>query len=235
MRPKRPWLAIVCLGLLALAGLGSAWPAVWRLVILPRAGQSPGLAAEVFAGSQPGGKALAASRTTAAAFFLERPQTAARLRGLWRAPTAGSWRLRLEADDSGRLLLDRREVLALPDGAHAHNQGQVELELEAGPHLIQIDLVNYQGAGWVRLLVQAPDQDRFQPLVDGLAPVDLGNLSDWLALVDGLERAGAWLALWSLLALAAWLLSGRLTADPAAPVRVARAAWALLAGWSLAL
>ncbi len=235
MRQKRPWVAILCLGLLALAGLGAAWPAVWRLVILPHTGRLPGLTAEVFTGPLPRGKALATSRAVAAAFLLEQPQSAARLRGLWRVPTAGSWRLRLEADDTGRLLLDRREVLALPSGTHAHNQGQVELALEAGPHLIQIELVNDQGAGWVRLLAQAPEQDQFQPLVNELAPVELGNLADWLALVDGLERAGAWLSLWSLLALAVWLLTRWLASDPAAQVRVARAAWVLLAGWSLAL
>jgi|GEM_PF-5537538 len=235
MAPRKHWLAILGLGLLALGLYLLAWPAVWRLVILPSAGERPGLAAEVFAGPQPKGKSAASARVETAAFPLDQANATARLRGLWRPVQAGLWRLRLQADDSGRLLLDRREVLALGGGPHAHNQGETELNLDAGPHLIQIDLINLQGAGWVRLLAQGPGQDDFQPLALGLAPVDLGNLSTWLALVDGLERAGPWLVLWSLLALAGTGLAGWLSADHAARVRMAWAAWVLLAGWSLTL
>lgn len=235
MIPRKPSLAILGLGLLALVLCLSAWPAAWRLVILPNAGERPGLEVEVFAGQAARGKSLAAARVEAAAFFLDQPETTARLRGLWRPPQPGLWRLRLEADDSGRLLLDRREVLSLGSGPHAHNQGQIELDLAPGPHLIQIELINLQGAGWVRLLAQGPGQEEFSPLDSNLVPVELGNLSTWLALVDGLERAGPWLVLWALLALAGMGLAGWLSGQPSIRTRVAGAAWVLLLGWSLAL
>ena len=208
MSRLRRWrVPLVCLGAgLVLAVLHHfAWPLVWHGLVLPGLDQArPGLELVIYAQEGLRGRELSWSVLPSAQTRLERPFASQLVCALWRVPRGGDWELRLEGDDFGRLLLDRRQVIAL-HGLSAHNQGQTRLRLAAGPHLLEMELNNYQGGGWMRLSAQGPGQAKMEPLApDQFWHPDLSLCGLRLARILG-QAAKAGGALVGLV-LASWLL-----------------------------
>lgn len=211
------WWALLA-GLMALlaALYLYAWPLVWRGVLLPRVSeQRQGL--EVVANDREDGRGrdIRSILAPQSAFDLDQPHAMQLAHGIWRVSQAGFYDLRLECDDYGSLSLDRRRLIDL-HGTSDFNQGQARAYLEAGPHLLKLELHNRLGRGWLRLLVKGPGQDEYRPLEGrDLAAIDLGNHRSWLNLLAGLEPACLWgLGLGSMTLFLLWALP---TAPRAAP------------------
>jgi hypothetical protein len=185
-------------------------------VILPKAVPGKqGLKALDYAQEGLGGRETSSRLIGQAGLELKRSQSSARAHGVWQAPVGGTYSLRLTCDDYGALELDLRRLIDL-HGTSNFNQGQVTLHLEAGPHLLVLELGNRLGEGWLKAEYLAPGQDQWRVFAgDELRFIDLGNFPAW-------HRTGlaAPLAVWWLLGLALviWLLQrflARLAARPA--------------------
>jgi hypothetical protein len=189
VRTSKWWgLLLGGLGLLAVLYL-ACWPLVWRLVLLPRVTtERPGL--EVITNDREDGKGrdIRSHREPRSTFGLERPYAFQVAHGVWRVEVAGYYDLRLECDDYGSLSIDRRLLIDL-HGTSDLNQGDQRVYLEAGPHLLKLELHNRLERGWLRLLVKGPGQE--EPGFLGgssLATFDLGNYRAWLNLTAWLEQ-----------------------------------------------
>ncbi|MFH1034932.1 MAG: hypothetical protein V1806_10540 [Pseudomonadota bacterium] len=186
----------------------SVWPLVWRLVIVPSAGETPpGLRVEERALTAPHGPPHRTWRAGPQDLALERPRVQASALAVWRVPVSGVYGLRLAADDFASLSLDRRLLIEQPEIASDFNQAEGMAFLEAGPHLLRLSLTNLDGRGWLRLQARPPGEEHWRELPPAqLRPPDLGNLDFWLGLVAWLEGLCLW-GLWgSLLALPLLLL-----------------------------
>ncbi|MGE0192056.1 MAG: right-handed parallel beta-helix repeat-containing protein [Planctomycetota bacterium] len=69
---------------------------------------------------------------------------------------AGRWRLRVTSDDGVRARLDGVEVLANWT-RHAPTEDRVELELEAGRHVLEIDHMEIDGWAWLEAHLEPAD------------------------------------------------------------------------------
>ncbi|MFH1033025.1 MAG: hypothetical protein V1806_00835 [Pseudomonadota bacterium] len=221
------WWGLLLGGMVLLAGLYLvSWPLVWRLVLLPRVDpQRQGI--EVITNDREDGRGrdIRSLRVPESAFELERPHASQTAQGVWVVSQAGDYDLRLECDDYGSLSIDRRPLIAL-HGTNPFNQGQARVHLEAGPHLVKLELHNRLGQGWLRLLVRGPGRESPRALSgQDLAAIDLGNYRAWLSLAAWLERGclfGLGLGLVGCLLL--WGLSAREEPgrEPATPRRWSR-------------
>lgn len=171
----------------------TAWPLVWRLVLLPHAsGERHGL--EVVTNNRENGKGrdIRSQLASKSAFELDEAYAMQLGYAIWRVEQAGEFDLRLECDDYGSLSIDRQRHIDL-HGTSDFNQGQARVRLEAGAHLLKLELHNRQGRGWLRLLVRGPGQEQFAPLDGGaLRAIELGNYRAWLTMLSWLEPGCLW-------------------------------------------
>ncbi|CAO0822286.1 hypothetical protein DFAR_2920001 [Desulfarculales bacterium] len=111
---------------------------------------------------------------------------------VWRVAVGGEYYLRLECGDYDRLVIGRRQIVGL-HGTSDFNQSQARVHLEAGSHLLKLELHNRQSSGWKRLLVKGPAPYEYRLMEGGgLATIDLGNHRAWIKMVEGLEPACLW-------------------------------------------
>jgi hypothetical protein len=165
----------------------------WSLAILPGLDQDRhGLTALVYDRQYPGGKPQHSLSLTTSHAVLSQPHTSLRAYGFWLPPVAGDYTLRLTCDDAGRLKLDGRTLMRL-SGVSAANHDAISLALDAGPHLLEVELVNMPGQGFFRLEVQGPGAKSLSLLeADQLRQVSLGNYDFWAGLASGAEAVRGW-------------------------------------------
>jgi lysophospholipase L1-like esterase len=209
-------LAWAAAGLLAWAMASLAWPALWRLVILPASQAGQGFQATSYDQENARGRRTGSQKAAEADFRLDAPNSSLQAWAVWEVPADGLYQLRLDCDDYGSLRVDNHILIELW-GVNAHNQGQAEVRLEAGPHLLLLELDNRQGAGWLKASYRPAGQGEFR-LFGGpeLRLVELGNLPAWLKAAAWLQVLPWWALAAGLMVWLAWLLLGWVGSRPPA-------------------
>lgn len=166
---------------------------ILETVLKPNLSPELGLRVEVFSQEGLQGVRSGAPVAQGAELSLQQPHTSQKAIGFLNAPRPGVYFFRLEADDYGSLHLDGLPVVRL-SGTSSHNQGEGGVYLGAGPHLLELELDNTQGQGWLRLTMREPGDGEFAPIPSSrLHRLDLGNAELWLALLRGSQGYLPWL------------------------------------------
>ena len=189
--PDRMGAWLLRLGVLALlaALVLGAWSLVWNLALLPRAQTwLEGFYVVTHGQENLKGPVVSRGRAPQAALTLSREHTSLEARGVWLVPEDGVYRLRLECDDYGQVKVDGRTVVAV-HGYRAHNQGQGQIHLRAGSHLMVIELDNGPGQGWLKLAFSPPGSQEWSDLPSSqFCPLPVDDLAFWLDLVAMTQR-----------------------------------------------
>lgn len=183
--PLTLWILLFILLALAAAAYAFAWPYFWRAVSIT---SEPGFDLVQTVAYADTGQELWRAKQQSLNGTLEQSNTSLYAYALFRAKRPGKHRFILECDDNGAFFIDRRQMIGL-HGVNARAIGEAALELEQGPHLIQVTLNNIESKGWFRLLVQAPGEAA-PVLVEGdlLAPLGSEPVHKLLAIVRTAER-----------------------------------------------
>ncbi len=190
----RGWL-LTGVVLLLLLGGWQLWARslVLEMVLKPNLSPEEGLRVENFSEEGLKGTRSGAPSAQGAELSLQQPHSSQKAIGFLIAPRPGSYFFRLEADDYGALHLDGLPVVQL-GGTSSHNQGEGGVYLGAGPHLLELELDNTQGRGWLHLTMREPGAGDFAPIPGSrLHRLDLGNAERWLAWLRGSRHHLPWL------------------------------------------
>lgn len=177
------WVVFLAGVLLALAGF-CAWPLVRSLVLAPNT--SPDQhewRITKYLGKDQGFRIANAHAPAGGKVVLEFRNSAMVAHTMWLAPKSGSYQLRLAADDFGSVMIDARQVQALPRVMASENSGLATVKLAAGWHLVSVEIFNGAERGWFTLAARSPGQKDLHPLSTQLHDIDLGNLDTWFRLL----------------------------------------------------
>lgn len=136
------------------------------------------------------GKAPVSFRTSTSKFRLEQPNSWLRAYCAWKAPRCGAYIVQIDCDDMGWLKIDGKPAITLT-GINAHAKGSIRWVMEAGPHLLDIKLINKQARGWLELKVQGPGDKGLHLLSSrDIRYIDLGNYYLWAMMIPWLYWGG---------------------------------------------
>ena len=153
----------------------AVWPIVSHLIILPHIRPDK---------RQLRVESSAPNRVDKTSLFLDKPDSSLSAYAVWQVPKAGLYHIKLSCDDNGTILIDNRPIVTLK-GTSPLNAGETKQWLTPGPHLLELDLNNELGQGWLRIEVAGPGQTNYTSLSsDELSYLELGNISTWLAVVS---------------------------------------------------
>jgi hypothetical protein len=161
----------------------SFWPVVWHLVFLPKA--NPNLQGFRVESSVPGNVSISAEQNfyPATFFQFDRPDSSLWAYAAWSIPREGFYSIRVNCDDSGKVIIDDRSIIALK-GISALNRGEGYIRLNRGQHFLGVHLNNGPEKGWLKIEVLKPGQTVYQPLdIRELSFLRLGNTDTWLQVV----------------------------------------------------
>ena len=155
---------------------------IWRLIILPAADSAQsGIQADYFERPHLKGKSYRREFIPQAQLKVSRPDSSVLGAGVLRLRKPSSLQFLLECDDFGNLSIDGRKVIDQAKKQSARNTSQAVVQLDAGPHLLLLEVDNLAGAGWLALKTRSgPDEKYVFAAKDlNIHPVKLSNFSVW--------------------------------------------------------